>query len=83
MIRMIMPINGGLEKCKEECDADLSCTAFEYANATFDADTNCCVLRNCPLPVPTPDVTQADWHTGNFNYSGYASRNCFYLQKVF
>ena len=80
---MIMPINGGLEKCKEECDADLSCTAFEYANTTFDADTNCCVLRNCPLPVPTPAVTQAGWHSGNFNYSGYASRNWFYLQKVF
>ena len=74
-IKMIMPISGGLEKCKEECDADASCTAFEYAERTFNAKTDCCILRNCPLPIPTPTVVQANWHNGKFDYSGYASRN--------
>jgi len=82
MINMIMPISGGLEKCEEECNADISCTAFEYANTTFNDNTDCCILRSCPLPVPKPNVAQAEWHNGNFNYSGYASSYPFYAGKL-
>ena len=81
MINMIMPISGGLEKCEEECNADISCTAFEYANTTFNDNTDCCILRSCPLPVPKPNVAQAEWHNGNFNYSGYAS--CIFFSLFF
>ena len=73
MIKMIMPIDGGLNACKDECNNEQNCTAVEFAETTFDADTDCCVLRSCPIPVPTPATVQAEWHTGNFNYSGYAS----------
>ena len=73
MIKMIMPINGGLDACKDACNNEQNCTAVEYAETTFDTSTDCCVLRSCPIPVPTPTTVQAEWHTGNFNYSGYAS----------
>ena len=74
MIDMIMPIPGGLQACKEKCNGLEECTAFEYALTTWDDDTDCCILRNCPLPVPKPEVTQAKWHDGSFDYVGYAKR---------
>ena len=71
---MIMPIPGGLQACKEKCNSVEDCTAFEYALTTYDDSIDCCVLRKCPLPVPTPELTQAEWHDGNFDYVGYAKR---------
>ena len=74
MIEMIMPIPGGLNACKEKCNNLEDCTAFEYALTTRDDDTDCCVLRNCPLPVPAPQLTMAEWHNGLYSYEGYAKR---------
>ena len=80
MIKMVMPITGGLKQCKQECDTDLSCTAFEYAKTTPNASTDCCILRQCSLPVPTPQVIQANWHNQTFDYSGFASRTHSFSQ---
>ena len=66
MIRMIMPIAGGLDACKELCDKEKSCTAIEYSSII-----HCCVLRKCPVPVPEPQVTDATWHDGIAKYVGY------------
>ena len=74
MIRMIMPIAGGLYACKEECNKAESCTAIEYSSNVFNAEVKCCVLRKCPVPVPEPQVKQANWHDGKSKYVGYVKR---------
>ena len=68
-----MPIDGGLEACKEKCNNHSKCTAFEYALTTYTDEIDCCVLRKCPFPVPKPKFVLAEWHTGSyFDYTGYA-----------
>ena len=74
MIEMIMPITGGLEECKTKCDMTKECTAIEYSNAAKNGE-KCCVLRRCPVPVPIPNVDQANWHGGQYKYVGYAKGN--------
>ena len=74
-IEMIMPISGGLDACKEKCNTNENCTAIEYAGKEQDENVDCCVLRKCPYPVPTPDITHAAWHDGKYNYEGYAKGN--------
>ena len=66
---MIMPIAGGVEECKRECNKNKKCTAIEFSDAPEIG--KCCVLRSCPKPVPKPDVTQAEWHGSQFKYVGY------------
>ena len=73
MIRMEMPISGGLDACKAECDKEESCTAIEYSSNAFNAGLKCCVLRQCPVPVPDPQVIDAKWHD-NSKYVGYVKR---------
>jgi len=70
-IRSIMPIAGGLDACKQECNTEKNCTAIEYAMSATPNNVTCCVLRKCPSPVPTPNVTQAEWHGGIYDYVGY------------
>jgi len=70
-IRSIMPIAGGLDACKQECNNENNCTAIEYAMSATPNNVTCCVLRKCPSPVPTPNVTQAEWHGGIYDYVGY------------
>ena len=78
MIEMIMPIRGGLNECKRKCDMKESCTAIEYSKNVVNVESGkgekCCVLRECPLPVPVPDVAQAEWHGGKSKYVGYVKR---------
>ena len=74
MIEMIMPIRGGLEECKTKCNMNKECTAIEYSNVVMKI-VKCCILRRCPVPVPTPNVTQAEWHGGQFKYDGYVKGN--------
>jgi len=69
---MIMPIAGGLEACKEKCNTVQNCNAIEYAMSATPNNVTCCVLRKCPSPVPTPNVTQAEYHGGMYDYVGYA-----------
>ena len=81
----------GLETCKDKCDSNEECTAIEYASTTWDEETvdedllinDCCVLRRCPLPVPSPKVEQAEWEgsSRSFKYIGYAKRKkSFYME---
>ena len=78
-IEMIMPIAGGLEECKSKCNMNKQCTAIEYSNSVFKSPyykaVQCCVLRRCPVPIPIPNVTQAEWHGGHFKYDGYVKGN--------
>ena len=74
MIRMIMPIDGGLEACKVECNKEKSCNAIEYSSNVFNQQVKCCVLRKCPLPVPEPQVKQANYHDGKSKYVGFVKR---------
>ena len=79
---MIMPIDGGLEACKDHCTNNKECTAFEYALTTSSDEIDCCVLRKCPFPVPPPDLEQAEWHEGSFfDYVGYKKRKIYKILK--
>ena len=70
---MEMPIPGGLEACKEECNKEESCTAIEYSSDVFNTGLKCCILRKCPVPVPEPQVVDAIWHPPA-KYVGYVKR---------
>jgi len=81
----IAELNMSLGLCKWRCNDDENCTAFEYApfcfqfyslNGSLRKKIKCCILRKCPTPVPTPNVTQAGWYGGIMTayggYDGYA-----------
>ena len=70
-IEMIMPISGGLNECQKRCNMKKECTAIEYSNDAIYIGVKCCILRKCPLPVPSPQVVQAQWHGGQYKYVGY------------
>ena len=69
---MIMPSPAGLQGCLLKCNFVQNCNAIEYAMSATANNVTCCVLRKCPSPVPTPNVTQAKWHGGMYDYVGYA-----------
>ena len=62
---MMMPA-GGLEKCKETCDDNTECYAFEYS-----VEGDCCVFREMCDPKE-PTLTEATHHGGQYkDYKGY------------
>ena len=68
---MPMQPKTGLQGCKKKCRETKECTAIEYASKTFNEETDCCVLRKCPYPVPEPDLYVAEWHGGQYSYFGH------------
>ena len=69
---MIMPVNGGLDGCKELCNSNSECDAIEYAPSPGEGKVDCCILVKCDGSVPEPTETGEHYHPGqDYEYKGY------------